>query len=370
MDHTMSNTIGKTWESRVANAPKGPLDLEFRPRLLPEISFLFDGKSLQAVKLIDGPSELDPSLMATDAVIPLEGERRERLEKIHSFLDGTRTINQIATQCDLNRELCSRFIQELYEQGIVEDAAARPAPPLSFYNHAVTLGRRESLRQLSRSPMAQHMLRGTLTKRLVVGYLVEEYHLVSSAASHISPVIAAAPTAHLRMMFSDYLSGEYWHCQLLERGLLAAGLTKEEVAASDPLPGTLAAINLLRNSARTDLLAYSVCLSINEGGDVRAAAAFSQMYDLIGQFVSPEVLAPSREHAELDFEDQHESLGAEAFVDEVTISSQRQDAIYRTVMATAGTLLEQHRQMAAFYGAAEGSLAFSHRSSARAMELT
>jgi hypothetical protein len=357
----MSNAIGKTWESRVASAPRGPLDLEFRPRLLPEISFVFDGKSLQAVKLFAEPSELNPSLMATDAVIPLEGERREHLEKIRAFLDGTHTISEITTQCGLNREICSKFIQELYELALVGDAAARPAPPLSFYHHAVTLGRRETLRQLGRSPMAEHMLRGTLTKRLVVGYLTEEYHLVSSAASHISPVIATAPTEHLRMMFSDYLSGEYWHCQLLKRGLLAAGLTEEEVAVSDPLPGTLAAINLLRNSARTDLLAYSVVLSINEGGDVQAATAFSQMYDLIGQFVSPEVLAPSREHAELDFEDQHESLGAEAFIDEVAISSQRQDAIYRTVMATARTQMEQHRQMAAFYGAPEGPLAFSYR---------
>jgi pyrroloquinoline quinone (PQQ) biosynthesis protein C len=204
------------------------------------------------------------------------------------------------------------------------------------------------------------MVRGTLNKRLVVGYLVEEYHLVASAASHISPIITATDNERLRMMFCDYLGGEYWHCLLLKKGLLAAGISEDELAAADPLAGTLAVINLQRHIARTDILAYSACLSINEGGDQRSATAFEQMYDLLTRFVPPEALAPSREHAVLDFEDAHETLGAEPFVEELALGAARQRAIYRAVRARIHTQGEQHREMAAFYGAPDGPLVHSY----------
>lgn len=355
----MPNTIEKTWEPHAANTPVGPLDFEFRPGLVPGVSFVVDKDSVQAIQIIETP-RLDPSMMATEAVIPVDGERREKLTRLRAFFDGTHTIREIATACDWNRDDCARFIQELYEQAITRDVAARPVPPLSFYRHIVALGRQETVRALSESPLVECMLSGNLTKRLIVGYLVEEYHLVASASSHISAALTTAPTQRLRMMFSDYLSGEYWHCLLLERGLLAAGLGAEELAASDPLPGTLAVINLMRHSARTDLLAYSACLSVNEGGDARAAVAFSKMYDLLGTLVAPEVLAASREHAELDFEDQHETLGAEPFAEETILGGPRQDAIYRIVMAATRTQLEQHRQIAAFYGIPNGPLAHSY----------
>lgn len=360
----MSSSIGKTWEQLAATAPIGPLDPAFRPILVAGVSWVWEGGKLVAIDLVNRPagdsSGLDPNLLAADVTIALDDQRRESLSRIHSLLDGAHTISEIAAASDWNRDECSRFIQGLYEQAVVRDAAARPTPALSFYHHVVTLGRREMLRQLEGSPMVHHMLQGTLNKRLVIGYLVEEYHLVASAASHISPVIATTPNQRLRMMFSDYLSGEYWHCLLLKKGLLAAGITEDELAAADPLAGTLAAINLQRNLARTDVLAYSVCLSINEGGDVRAAAAFSQLYDRIGTFVPPDALAPSREHAELDFQDEHDALGAEAFVEEVALSGARQDAIARAVMARVHTQVEQHREMAAYYSAAEGPLVHSY----------
>jgi pyrroloquinoline quinone (PQQ) biosynthesis protein C len=356
----MSTSITKTWEALAAKASVEPLAAQFRPRLLPEVSFLTEHGKVTGVRVIEESTDFDSALMAVEPVIGLEGARREQASRLAPWLTGDHTVTEIAAKCDWNRDDCSRAVQELYELAVLTDAAARPAPALSFYRHALALGRRGTVRQLSRSPVVQLLARGQLSKRLVVGYLVEEYHLVASAASHIAPVIAAAPNERLRRMFSDYLSGEYWHCLLLEKGLLAAGLSQEQIAASDPLPGTLAAINLCRDSARTDLLAYAVCLSISEGGDAAAAQSFGKMYDALAHVVAPEVLAPSREHAELDAQDEHDTLGAEPFADELLITAARQNAIRRCVFASIRTQLEQHRQIAEYYGASEGPLAHSY----------
>jgi hypothetical protein len=358
----MSNQVEKTWESRASSTIVGPIDPLCQPKLAEGVRLAADRGKMQ-LEFADQRSDLDASIMSVDAVIPLDAHDGERLARIRELLDGHHTVEQIATRCDWNREECARYIQWLYERAIVSDAVARPAPALSFYRHIVAHGRRESLRLLGRSPLIDRLLGGDVHKRLIVGYLVEEYHYVCSAASNISPVIAGTHDERLRMMFSDYLSGEYWHGALLKRGLLAAGIGEHDLRASDPLPGTLAVINLTRETARTDLLAYSACLSIAEGGDVKSTSAFTRLYDLVVEsgVVSPDVLTPSREHAELDGEGQHQDLGAEPFAEEILVAGSHQETIYRAVMATAWTQLEQHRQIAAYYGDPDGPLAHSYR---------
>ncbi|WP_394826507.1 iron-containing redox enzyme family protein [Pendulispora albinea] len=359
----MSNSVvGKTWEPRAKSARVGSIALGFRPAPVAGVSWVREGAGIAGIRTMDA-GDLDPSLMATEAVVPVEGRNRERLARLQPFLDGTHTVGALAAKLDWNVEECAGLVQGLYELGVLRDMARRPAPALSFYRHMVNIGRRETLHELVGSPLVARMLAGTLTERLVVGYLVEEYHLVASAASHISPMVAGAQTERLRMMFSDYMSGEYWHCLLLKKGLLAAGLTEEQIGAADPLPATLAVINLMRESSRTDPLAYSVWLSVMEGGDDKGAVAFSKMYDQLGTLVPAEVLLPSREHAVLDFEDEHETLGAEPFVDEGDIPGHRQDAIYRYVMASVRTHALQHQQIADFYGTEDGPLAHSYSGS-------
>ncbi len=357
----MSSAIGKTWESIVGNTQPGPLDPEFRPAPVAGVSLNKRGNDVVSLQVVpQDAAGLDPNLMATDTAIALDGKDGEAMTRIHALLDGSRTLVQVAREADWNVEDCSSFIQRLYEQGAIPDAAARPAPALSYYHHLVAIGRRALLGALDRSPLVSHMLGGSLTKRLVVGYLTEEYHLVASAASHVGPTISATSSTRLQMMFSDYLSGEYWHCLLLKKGLLAAGVTEAELALADPLPGTLAIINQQRYLAHSDLLAYGACLSINEGGDTRGAEAFGKLYDQLTQFVPAEALAPSREHAEIDFQDDHDALGAEPFAEEVSIGGARQVAIYRAVMARVDAQATQHREMAAYYGTVHGPLVHSY----------
>src|SRR5262249_2210497 len=137
------------------------------------------------------------------------------------------------------------------------------------------------------------------SRRLLLGGLVETYHLVGAASSHISPAIARSPTTNLQMMFSEYLAGEYWHGLWLRQGLPAPDISPIDLGRCDPLRGRMAAINCLRWAASTDLLAYSACLAAGElEGGSKTAERVERYFDALVKLnlVPEEVIRPFKLH--------------------------------------------------------------------------
>jgi hypothetical protein len=197
------------------------------------------------------------------------------------------------------------------------------------------------------------------TRRLLLGYLFEQFHFVNFAMHHLAPAIVSAPSERLRFMYTEYLDDEYWHGQWLRLGLKAAGLSDQEIAQADPLPATMAMSSMMRWSGAVDPLTFAAIIFATEaGGPGSTPEQVRHAWDnLAGRGLLPaEALAPFRQHEIMDATSNHQGFAPEVFADVPPVSLIQQDSVRRGVLMFLRTFGQQHREMVEFYGPAEGPL--------------
>jgi hypothetical protein len=81
------------------------------------------------------------------------------------------------------------------------------------------------------------------------------------------------------------------------------------VVDSVPLPMSLALSNFMRQAAREDILAYSICSAVLEGTTVNRGA-YNPYYEKCAELykLPPESIAPIYAHLDLDVQYQHSDL--------------------------------------------------------------
>ncbi|MCA9709807.1 MAG: hypothetical protein KDK70_28465 [Myxococcales bacterium] len=272
--------------------------------------------------------------------------------------NGAQTLTEIAGSSGCSVADVAAAAQDLFHHGVVTDAAREPVPALSYFWHATAVARWSSVRRAPQEQPATVMsIQGARDRRLLLGLLIEEYFMVSSAPVHISAGVAHAPSERMQLMLSEYLAEEYSHGLWLRQGLVAAGLSERDLAQMVPLPGTTAVINFLRVTASTDTLAYGICLSFHELAKTEERVAWIRTaYDrLVDLDLFPEAaLAPSRDHLLEDVEADHASLCEEFFADVPALSVQQQDALMKTAVSYAHTLHEYMLSVGRFYREPDG----------------
>jgi hypothetical protein len=93
------------------------------------------------------------------------------------------------------------------------------------------------------------------------------------------------------------------------KALKALGFSEESVVNSVPLPMSLALSNFMRQAAREDILAYSICSAVLEGTTVNRGA-YNPYYEKCAELykLPPESIAPIYAHLDLDVQYQHSDL--------------------------------------------------------------
>lgn len=92
---------------------------------------------------------------------------------------------------------------------------------------------------------------------LIVGYFIENYHYLASAARHIAPAIASSDNPSIRRAYIAHLEDELEHCNILRDKLIEiAGVEAPERLR--PLPTTIAFVGYLEMLARTNWRAYVI----------------------------------------------------------------------------------------------------------------
>src|SRR5262245_36534224 len=76
---------------------------------------------------------------------------------------------------------------------------------------------------------------------------------------------AHSRTKAIKDLRSRHYAEEWNHYHYFMKALKALGLTESAIAESVPLPMTLALSNFMRQAAREDVLAYSICSAVLEG---------------------------------------------------------------------------------------------------------
>jgi hypothetical protein len=328
---------------RIATAP---LDAEMRLRPVAGVEFKRDGVALLEIETVVQSTTID----APDDQL--------RSGRLLSCLDGDTTIAVAARRADVGTDAASAILQTLFELGALEDVARRPVPATAFYLHVVARGKvwfHEATRGVLES--------ARLTGPLLFGKLVENYHYVDSAVSHVSTAIAQAPTQRLRLLLGEFLADEYWHGLSLREGLKRAGLSESTLDEAEPLPTTAAVINLLRVVAQTHFLGYAACGGVSEsptGCEGLAMVNEGNWNELYARNLLPDaVLAPFREHEALDAMADHGALFIEPFIERGPLASEECREIEATVRRMCLAWGEAHRGIVRFYGAQTELLPFS-----------
>jgi hypothetical protein len=138
---------------------------------------------------------------------------------------------------------------------------------------------------------------------LIVGYLLENFHYLASAARHIGAAIASCTNTSLRLQLIHHLEDELKHCDLLETKLAEMGEVQSP-SLMRPLSTTVAFVGFLQNIARQDWKAYILVSAFLQKSlsECRASQRHSRFYELvIGQ--NPrcgKLLTSIWEHDDLD----------------------------------------------------------------------
>ena len=342
---TSPQTAVKTWEPLAPTANPSPLPAEFKPRLNGAVQFTSNGDAISEIDLVYQIAYID-----TDDGV--------RLARLLPFIDGTLPLRGLAARSGLPVETVAEIVQTLYELGAVSSADPQSIDALSFYRHTAQIGQMEASK-LHQTGLLRALSSGP-SRRLLIGYLVEGYHFVEAAASHVAPAIVSASSRRLRMMASEYLSNEYTHGAHMRAGLELAGVPASDLERARPLPSTLAIINSLRWTARTDPLEYWACLSLSETeGEEVAERARARWADIAAYNLVPaEVFQSYVDHDVLDSDEGHGALCAEPFAEAPPLTPGQQERIQDTVIAYASTWLLNADEILSFYGDPDGPLCY------------
>lgn len=260
----------------------------------------------------------------------------------------------------MNVEIALDVMTRLYMQGLIAETTTDDTviiPAGIFLEHARALSRRlQASRIAARPGLDARFASGGYSRRLATGYLVEMMHFVRGASSHISAAIAHARDEEVQYMLSEYLEEEYWHGDLMERAVLATGLSSDDLERAIPLPGTSAVINSLRHAAHTDLLLYGALLAITESGPGERSQIENQFATTVAQGVLPEAAwRPYFEHMMGDGEADHLALSRALFESEGhSLSQARRDALRRMLLMHTEAIVAMEHAILSFYGSEHG----------------
>jgi hypothetical protein len=340
---TKEELVGRTWASLSGTVAIQPLDPQTQLALASHVRVERAAGVVRKLDLGGRVAGLDP-------------ESGQMVGSLLDQLDGRTTLADAARALDWDVADVVDAAQDLYHLAALENVGDTTIPAVPFFKHVSALGRSVQARIAEDAEsLFANMMTGKPTRRLLLGYLVEFYHIVIRASQHISPSINHAPNLRLRMLLSEYLGDEYWHGLWLRKGLRQAGLTDQQIDASDPLPATLGAIDRLRAESSSDLLAYAACISTGEGAGESEIERLQNRYGALAKHgLFPEgVIEPFRDHEIADCSLGHFSFCAEMYAEAPPIGRQHQDTIRRAMLAYLRCLEEQHHQIARFYGTDE-----------------
>ncbi len=158
-------------------------------------------------------------------------------------------------------------------------------------------------------PFWERMTSGNGSRRMYSGWLIELYHYTRNANRHMPLSCAHTKEKAIKNMRAKHYAEEWNHYHYFLKALKALGFSEESVVNSVPLPMSLALSNFMRQAAREDILAYSICSAVLEGTTVNRGA-YNPYYEKCAELykLPPESIAPIYAHLDLDVQYQHSDL--------------------------------------------------------------
>ena len=250
------------------------------------------------------------SVRLSDREVELGNREFALYEKLAERVPSVQSEKEIATDLGMDEARLRRLTSALESAGLLYRQDAVPATLTGVELHTLFNKILPSwLDEAFSHPFWERMTSGNGSRRMYSGWLIELYHYTRNANRHMPLSCAHTKEKSIKNMRAKHYAEEWNHYHYFLKALKALGFTEESVINSVPLPMSLALSNFMRQAAREDILAYSICSAVLEGTTVNRGA-YNPYYEKCAELykLPQESIAPIYAHLDLDVQYQHSDL--------------------------------------------------------------
>jgi pyrroloquinoline quinone (PQQ) biosynthesis protein C len=271
------------------------------------------------------PSAGGHELRLSDRVVELGEKEFGWYQGIARWLPSVRGVADLSQELGLDEAKVPKLVETLEKSGLlyqVEDAP-KTMTGLEFharFNAVLTSWLSEAFSH----PFWERMMSGKGSARLFTGWLIELYHYTKNANRHMPLSCAHAHEKPIKQLRAKHYAEEWNHYHYFMKSLKVLGFTEPQIAASVPLPMSLALSNFMRQAAREDILAYSICSAVLEGTTTERTT-YNPYYEKSAELygIPKAAIAPIFAHLDLDVQYQHSDLFKDILEHVPEMSAQR-----------------------------------------------
>jgi len=249
-------------------------------------------------------------LRLNDRIVELGEKEFGWYEKVTAWLPSVRGLADLSRELEMDESKVPKFIEALEKSGLLYRTADMPATMTGLEFHAKFNAVLKSwLSEAFAHPFWERMMSGKGSARLFTGWLIELYHYTKNANRHMPLSCAHAHEKPIKQLRAKHYAEEWNHYHYFMKSLKALGFAEPDIASSVPLPMTLALSNFMRQAAREDILAYSICSAVLEG-TTTDRQTYNPYYEKAGELygIPKDAIAPIYQHLDLDVQYQHSDL--------------------------------------------------------------
>jgi pyrroloquinoline quinone (PQQ) biosynthesis protein C len=251
------------------------------------------------------------TLRLKDRAIELGPREFADYGKLVDWLPSTRAQIEIEKELAMSPARLQRFIRKLEQAGLVYTRARIPAQLSGeeFHRDYFSTCLPAWLEEAFSHPFWDRMMSGKGSARLYTGWLFELYHYTRNANRHMPLSCAYTHSKPIKGLRAKHYAEEWNHFHYFAKSLKAIGFSEDQVRTSVPLPMTLALSNFMRQAAREDVLAYSICSAVLEG-TTTDRGTYSPYYEKAAELygIPRGAVTPIFAHLDLDVQYQHSNL--------------------------------------------------------------
>jgi len=256
------------------------------------------------------PSEGGRELRLSDRVVELGEREFGWYRRVADRLPSVQGVAELSRDLGLDEARVPRLFETLEQSGLLYrvDAGAKSMTGLEFHERFSAV-LNSWLTEAFSHPFWERMMSGQGSARLFTGWLIELYHYTKNANRHMPLSAAHAHEKPIKQLRAKHYAEEWNHYHYFMKSLKALGYTEPQIAESVALPMTLALSNFMRQAARHDILAYSICSAVLEG-TTTDRKTYNPYYEKAGELygIPREAIQPIYAHLDLDVKYQHSDL--------------------------------------------------------------
>jgi thiaminase len=285
----------------------------------------YRAKRVYEIVTADGNHELRLS----DRVVDLGDKEFDAYQKVVEWLPTSRDAADLSRELGMDEDRTAKLIGALEDSGLLYRGDSVPKTMTGVEFHArfsSVLG--SWLSEAFAHPFWERMMSGKGSARLFTGWLIELYHYTKNANRHMPLSCAHAHDKPIKQLRAKHYAEEWNHYHYFMKSLKELGFSERQIAESVPLPMTLALSNFMRQAARQDILAYSICSAVLEGTTIERNT-YNPYYERAAELygVPKSAITPIYQHLDLDVQYQHSDLFLDILQKVPELSAERMSTV-------------------------------------------